>query len=287
MLDTLPLAHLPLLADGAVSLGLRTGPPDSAPTVEALNQLDPERVAALHRAFATAGARLLRTNTAHATALELEAQGLADRAEAINNSGSALARRALGGEGFVMGTLGCPQRPGAVREPEWERAQSEQIIYLSDTEVDFFLLNHFARLGDALVVTERIKGLSDAPVLAALRLNAAGRTEEGQSAAEAAAALADAGADALGLSCGPGPEALPACVEALLRTGLPVAVLAGLSAGEADAPYPGAPALDPAAFAAWLAPLAGQGVSILGGCCGATPAHIHALAQAVRAPDGA
>jgi methionine synthase I (cobalamin-dependent) len=57
-----------------------------------------------------------------------------------------------------------------------------------------------------------------------------------------------------------------------------VAVLAGLHVPGSDPPYPGAPTLEPAAFADWLAPLGAQGVAILGGCCGVTPAHIAALA---------
>lgn len=280
------LDDLPLLADGDVSLSLQGRPANWKAPVEALNQFHPEIVAELHAAFVGAGARLVRTNTARATAVELEHYGLAERAEALNNGASALARQSVGQDGFVMGTLGAPERAGALNEPAWERAQNEQIIYLSDTGVDFFLLHHVSRLADALTMTRRVKGLSDAPVLAALRLDPAGRTEDGHGAAEAAASLAEAGADALGLSCGPGPDALPAALEALMGPGLPVAVLAGLHAAGCNPPYPGAPAMEPEAFAAWLAPLARQGVAILGGCCGCGPTHIRALGEALRVVKG-
>jgi methionine synthase I (cobalamin-dependent) len=288
--DPALLAALPLIADGVPTPppGPR-GPGGGAPP-EALNQEQPARVQAQHAAYAAAGARLLRTNTAGAQAARLAAHGLAERAEALNNAGSALARAAFaaggglaaGGGGLVMGTLEPPPAPGLVHTPEWRRAYGEQIIYLSDTAVDFFLLQHCTRLEDALALTGAIQRASDAPVLAGLLLDAAGRTADGHGAAAAAKALADAGAGALGLSCGPGPAALPACLEALLAPGLPVAVLAGLHVPGSDPPYPGAPTLEPAAFADWLAPLGAQGVAILGGCCGVTPAHIAALAGTAK-----
>ena len=82
-----------------------------------------------------------------------------------------------------MGTLGAPALPGAVRAPDWERAQSEQIIYLSDTGVDFFLLHHVTRLADALTITRRVKDLTDAAPLAGLwRDGAGGAAEEGAAA---------------------------------------------------------------------------------------------------------
>lgn len=295
-MDRDPFSRLPLLADGDPASALRTaqagaespGPP------EALNQSNPGAVQAVHAAHARAGAELLRTNTAQANAAALAPHGLSERAEAINNSGSALARAglreaAVDGEpaGFVMGTLGVPPRAGLLHDPRWERALSEQVIYLSDTAVDFFLLRHVTRLADACTLTGRIRLTSDAPVLAALHLDAHGRTEDGAEAAAAARALREAGAGALGLCCGPGPDALPAALAALLAegrdAGLPVAVLAGIvdSATAGPPPYPGAPALTPDAYAAWLAPLAAQGVAILGGCCGVTARHTLALARAL------
>lgn len=301
MIDPALFGPPPLLADGAPADWLRHAQTEWRGPLEVLNQERPHAVQAMHAAFAAAGARLLRTNTEHANAAALAATGLSERAEALNNSGSALARAGQreaegagipaqpgtgppappGTAGFVMGTVGAPPGAGQVDEPDWQRAYGEQAIYLSDTGVDFFLLQHVSRLGDAVALTRRIGGASDAPVLAALQLDGEGRTADGADARHAAAALAEAGAQALGLSCGPGPQALPACLEALLATGLPVAVLAGIHPADGASPYPGAPALTPAAFAEWLAPLADSGVAILGGCCGVTPAHIRALAHAL------
>ncbi len=295
MIDLAALQSSPLLADGSVGNDLHGRCAGRAIPVEALNQEDPEAVRAVHEAYADAGAQLLRTNTAQANALALAAYGLADRAEALNNSASALARTALQSRGVVMGTLAPPPESlgteslgieslgtSVMGTPQCQRAYGEQIIYLTDTGVDFFLLEHFSRLGDAVQITDQIKRTSDAPVLAQLKLDATGRTAEGTSAGEAAAALVDAGADALGLSCAPGVGELAALAEALLRQGVPVSVMPGIRRQGRPAPYRGAPLLSPAAFAAALAPLGRMGVTILGGCCGVTPLHIRALAEALQ-----
>lgn len=290
MIDLAALHSTPLLADGSVGNDLHGRCAGRAIPVEALNQEDPEAVRAVHKAYADAGAQLLRTNTAQANALALAAYGLADRAEGLNNSASALARTASQSGGVVMGALAPPPESLGTESPgtsvmgtaQCERAYGEQIIYLTDTGVDFFLLEHFSRLGDATRITDQIKRISDAPVLAQLKLDATGRTAEGTSASEAAAALVDAGADALGLSCAPGMLELAALAEALLRQGVPVSVMPGIRRQGRPAPYRGAPLLSPAAFAAALAPLGRMGVTILGGCCGVTPLHIRALAEALQ-----
>lgn len=306
----------PLIADGSVrdALALRLAQPDvgagspsrspmrgsagEAPTLpEALNVSRPEWVREVHEAFARAGARLHRTNTRAAHRPALEAAGLAERCEAVNVSGSALVRAAIGTAGVMMGCLGPIGAPGgaplplALREQAW----GEQAVYLSDTGVDVFLLEHIERLEDALAILRVVKRTSDAPVLAQLRFDAGGRTAEGIAAGEAARRLAAAGADALGVGCGPGPAALPPLVEALLGPGLPVGVMVGVATPGTDgpgaaasgtgspasgAPYPGAPALGPQAFAEALLALGRLGVTILGGCCGVGPRHIHALARA-------
>ena len=145
------------------------------------------------------------------------------------------------------------------------------------------LLEHFSRVEEALRVLRIARSASDAPVLAQLRLGKNGRSADGLECEAAFNALAKGGAAALGISCGPAPEAWPALLEPLRTLDLPISVMLGLAEPGAPPPYPGAPDMTPAAFAEALAPLAKQGVAILGGCCGAGPSHIQALAKRVAA----
>ena len=266
MIDPAQISTLPLIADGAMEDALRRAHPEAAEPIEALNLNRPEAVQAAHGAYVAAGARLVRTNTAGAAASALARFGLAERAEAANNSGAACARAAVGPEGLLMGTLGM--LPLHLHPLERERAYGEQAVYLSDTGVTLMLLHHFTRVDEVLRAILAVNRASDAPVLGQLVLDAAGRTADGVALDEAARRLLDAGAGALGIECAPGLASLPPLVETLLRFGVPVSVM------------PGFHTLTPVAFAAALAPLGTLGAAILGGCCGVTPAHIAALAKA-------
>ena len=282
------LRSLPLIADGGVGEYLQGKHQDTDRPPEGLNLARPELVQAAHADFLNAGAVLLRTNTRHANRMSLEPFGLEARTEAINNAGAALARAAAGDRAVMMGAIGRIP-PGASAESSRaarERAYGEQIVYLSDTNVQFFLLEHFSLLEEARLVLRVARRNSDAPVLAQLRFDALGFTEDGISCAEAARILAGEGAEALGVSCSPAPQALLPLVETLLAQGLPVSVMAGILAPGAEAPYFGAPALNPTEFAEALAPFAELGVSILGGCCGVGPGHIQALASRVEKQNG-
>ena len=272
----------PMIADGSVRSRLALLNPAPDAPVEALNLTHAAQVQAVHESFLAAGALLHRTNTRDANGVALQAAGLEERCEAINNSGAALVRAAVGPEGHMMGAIGqilpdanAAPAPVAARE----RAYAEQIIYLADTGVTFMLLDHFGSLEEALRVLRIARDASDAPVLAQLRFDSRGRTEEGLTCGEAARRLVDAGAEALGIGCGPAPELLPPLLGELLGFGLPVSVMPGVHGQGLPPPYPEAPELSPSAFAEVLAALAEQGAAIVGGCCGVTPDHIRALAE--------
>ena len=270
--------HNQLVADGAVGPYLTDTGGVGAPA-EAANILQPEKVETAHRGYLAAGAGLIRSNTRYANRFALAAHDLEDRCEAINNSGIALARQAAGTDGVVMGSIG-PIDPAAAAAPERERAYSEQLIYLSDVGADFLLLEHFTGLEEALMVARCAERVSDAPILAQLTYSDQGTTADGYSAEVCGERLLQAGADALGVSCAPRGKSLAAIVTTLLAFGVPTSVMLGV-------PRPSAPTRardrygDPqgvARFANPLIELAGQGVVIVGGCCGVAPEHIAALA---------
>jgi homocysteine S-methyltransferase len=261
------LDHLPLLADGAPAAWLRARHPGVGGLAEALNLRRPDWVQAGHAAFFQAGANVLRTNSAQANAVVLAAQGLEERCEAINNSATALLRAAVGQQALVVGTVA--EIRGAVLA-ERERAYGQQIVYLSDTGVDFLLLEDCSSVAEAVLVRRLARDAGDVPVLAVLPVDARGRTAEGQPLREAVQRLADGGMDAVGALFPREAADLRTLLEPALTAGLPLAALLG---GESAA------ALTPEVFASRLAPLAGLGVAILGGGASIGPAHVAALAD--------
>jgi homocysteine S-methyltransferase len=277
------LASLPLIVDGRPGDWLRRQQPALAEPIEALNLRRPDWVREAHQAYFAAGSRVLRTNTHAASALALGAHGLEDRCEAVNNSGAACLREAIGDKAVMVGAIGQIGTTRGPHPPEADRTRGygQLAVYLSDLGCDAILLDGFDAVAECLRVLRVVRDAGDAPVLAALRLDSTGCAADGTPAARAAAALAEAGVDALGWICGPEATGLAEPVADARASGLPVAIfldaVADLSAGSTSAHD-----LSPEAFAERLVPLAGLGAALLGGGRGCWPQHIAALASRLK-----
>ena len=114
-----------------------------------------------------------------------------------------------------------------------------------------------------------------------------GYTREGQHCRALVRRMADSGlVDAVGLNCVSAPGAMRTLVQQLGQVGIPLSVMPNAGypvVTRTQVQYRGKPDY----FASELARLAAEGVRILGGCCGTTPAHIAALRKALDAlPEG-
>jgi methionine synthase I (cobalamin-dependent) len=232
-------ADRPALADGAAATELGAPPPADRLNVEA-----PERVLALHRAYLEAGATILRTNTFNAK------PGMADWRRVLRE-GARLAREAAAGRAAVLGSIGPGEGAGAAAAVLLEEG-CEAVVLETFTD---------PRALAGAVADARAAG---AGVVVALWtvLDPGAELSGGLGLVEAA------GAGAVGVNCMPPREAGPVLGRLRKLTGLPL--WAFPSAGK-----PGA-LLSPSAFAAQAAAL--EGVTVRGGCCGAGPAHVRALA---------
>ena len=252
MLNPELFENLPLLADGGYPPGAS---PAEGPEGWCLAE-DPQAMRAHQAAYRAAGARLLRTHVPRANEVLLHGTPLAGRAEAICHTAAALAREAHAGRpGGVMGCLPNVMPDGA-HPRDVERAFAQQVIYLSDKEVDFFIMEHL-QPGQFMPELLRIcREESDAPLLAVIR---PWEGMKGPALADFAAGLADAGVQALGLGCfAPTPAALE-WLTPMNAPGLPLAWL----------PAPGT--ASHADFAAHLRQAGQAGALIVGGCCGVPP----------------
>src|SRR4051812_23986841 len=100
------LRERPRLCDGAMGTQLIAAGPRPGQCGEFWNIQYPDRVQAVHRAYAAAGSELLTTNTFAASTLALARHELRELAADINATGAALARATLGGKGWVLGNIG-------------------------------------------------------------------------------------------------------------------------------------------------------------------------------------
>ncbi|MFD2371996.1 bifunctional homocysteine S-methyltransferase/methylenetetrahydrofolate reductase [Brevibacillus sp. GCM10020057] len=275
--------HL-LIGDGAMATQLhRLGVPVGV-SFEELCLSNPTLVQEVHDSYYAAGARLLETNTYAANRDSLSRYGLEHKVARINRLAVKLARESARDDAYVAGSIGSILA-GRVRKKvldEYRDQYEEQAIALLHAGVDGIILETFLDLEELLLALDVIRPLTDAPLIAQLATLEVGRTRDGYSLTDAFAKLKAAGADIVGLNCRLGPAEILRSFESTvvpdgaLLSAFPNAGRLGLMDGEyafKSAPdYFGQSALR----------LREQGIRLIGGCCGTTPAHVKAMADALE-----
>jgi 5-methyltetrahydrofolate--homocysteine methyltransferase len=319
----------PVLADGAMGTQLQEAGLEGGGCGELWNVEQPDRVAAIHRAYLDAGADVLLTNTFGGSRLALARHGLADRTVELNRAGAELAVRAASpGTGAGAGVGGAAGSPASARGaaesgpgPErraWvlgdmgptgallaplgeadpaavEAAFQEQAAALLAGGVDGILVETMTALDELRCAVRGAKRAGAGLVVASVAFDATKvgfRTMMGETPEQAVAAMQQEETDVVGANCGSGLDmgayaelarqyralAPDAIVWIKANAGTPRLEPAPASGSSHRVLYDGAPE----AMAAGAAALVEAGASIVGGCCGTTPAHIRAFARALK-----
>jgi homocysteine S-methyltransferase len=254
-----------------------------------LNTTEPEAVFRVHQAYIEAGAHIIETNTFGANRFKLAPLGLADEVQRLNSRGVKIAREAresAAHEVLIAGSIGPLGLGVQSRHPGPEEIQDifhEQALALEERGVDFYILETFSYIEELLIAIDAIRSFSGLPIVAQLTYSEEGTTYGDVRPSDAAAQLKNKNVQVIGANCTLGPQALLpilqelAAVDDLRVSGMPNA---GFPKREGDRiVYPKS---SPEYFALFAREAAALGVRILGGCCGTTPAHIHAMADAVK-----
>lgn len=271
-----------LLMDGAMGTELQRAGIQEGECYELWNLTQPEKVRAIHQAYVDAGAEMLLTNTFQANTRILAQHHLRERLAEINQAGVTQARTAAGADRFVLASIGPFPRETPlheVAEPIRSLVGGDGILL--ETASDVFDLVHILKQCTLQGDCDRM------PVLFSwtFRRNADGSlgTVEGL-CPEACARLAQKyPITALGANCGR-DIGMDEMIEVVRRyrqvTDLPLFARpnAGTPTRVGDRwVYPHTPEQ----MAARLPELLEAGVSMVGGCCGTTPAHIAAFRRVV------
>jgi S-methylmethionine-dependent homocysteine/selenocysteine methylase len=284
----------PLLLDGAMGTELeRRGASCQLPLWSARALEDhPALVSQIHADYAAAGAELLTANTFRTQRRTLAHAGLGDRAAELTRQAVRLARAAAenadsGRRIWVAGsasTLEDCYRPDLVpssRELETEHAAHAQ--NLAAGGVDAILVETMNSAREALCAT-RAACATGLPVLVSFVCGDNGVLLSGESLADAALGVARERPAALLVNC-LSPLRVEACLPILRATGLAYGAYPNLM----DPPTPGwvegdggAPTLSVTEFAHFASRWLGEGINVIGGCCGTTPDHTRALCKVVR-----
>lgn len=264
----------PVLLDGALGTELLARGLPAAALPERWLVERPEEVAAVHAAHRAAGAEVVLTCTFNLASPRLDAEPLGISREVLALAAVALARGAAPGA-RIAGSIGPTW--GAADAGEAQALQSAAALALARAGCDLLWLETLTSAEDLARAAEAARrgGLPWVATFAFRERDGRLADAAGESAEACLARAAEAGACAVGANCVlPGAPLAPALAEASKRLSVPL--VAKPSAG-----LPGA-VVAPEAFAAWAVELARAGAAWIGGCCGASAAHVAAVAAALR-----
>ncbi len=260
----------------------------------------PQAVETVHRSFLEVGVDVLETDTFRSNRLTLGEYGLGQRTVEINTAAAALARRLAdeysaqtGQPRFVAGSIGPSGKLPSADDPELSNTGFDELADIFREQALGLLLGGADVLlietsQDILEVKAAITGIQKAfdetgitlPIQAQVTLDTTGRMLLGTDIAAALTILEGMPIDVIGLNCSTGPEHMREPIRILgEQSTLPVSCIpnAGLPLNvDGQAVYP----LEPEPFAnALLEFVEKNNISVVGGCCGTTPAHLKILVE--------
>ena len=251
--------------------------PGQKPELAALEM--PDVLTAIHTDYANAGADILLANTFGANAKKLA--GCGHTVEDVVTASIACARKAADTTGALValdiGPLGELLVPAGTLNFEDAYAEFAQVIRAGTAAgADLVFLETMTDLYELKAAILAAKENCTLPIFTSMSFESRGRTFTGCTVESYAVTAAGLGADAVGINCSLGPKEILPFAQRLCRSvpaGVPVFVKPNAGLPNPDGSYN----LDPDGFAAEMKEYAAIGVSMVGGCCGTTPAFIAKL----------
>jgi 5-methyltetrahydrofolate--homocysteine methyltransferase len=243
-------------------------------------------VFAVAYSYVQAGAEIILTNTFGGTRMKLAKGGLDRRCEEINRSAAMISKEAAGDRTLVFGSIGPTGEflapLGRVTAEEMKNNFAEQAMALAAGGADGIVIETMTDLSEAKEALCAVKEKTTLPVAVTMTFDKGKKgyaTIMGIRPDQAAAELEKGGADIVGANCGAGIDNMVEVVRAMKgATALPIWCK----------PNAGLPELvggktvyreTPEVMASKIRYLAEAGASIVGGCCGTTPAHIRVFVR--------
>jgi 5-methyltetrahydrofolate--homocysteine methyltransferase len=256
----------------------------------------PDVIADIHATYFEAGADVVETNTFGGASIVLAEFGIADRAYELNRKAAELARGVASDFAtsdrprWVAGSIGPTTKLPSLGNISFDAMKDSfevQVRGLVDGGVDILLVETSQDLLQTKIALAAVFDVLRAlgkrlPVMAQNTYEQTGRMLLGTEVAAALTALEPFPVDVIGMNCATGPKDMRENVRYLCQSSpRPVSVIPNAGMPEnikGQAVY----RESPESFAAQLLHFVKDfGVGVVGGCCGTTPAHIRALADAV------
>lgn len=279
-----------LISDGATGTYLQQRELEPGGCPEAFNVSHVETVRGMARQYFEAGADMTLTNSFGGSRFMLGKYGLADKVGEFNRLAAEHARSQTPEGCYVVGSVGPTgeflEPLGELSEAEMLDGFAEQIDALVAGGVDGVVVETMTALEESTLAIRAARQYSNLTVMATMTFDTGPRgffTMMGVTPQRAVAELQDAGAHITGANCGNGIEVMVNLARELREaTDAPLLIHcnAGIPAVQrGEIVYPESPEFMARGFRTLVEDV---GANIVGGCCGTRPAHIRALAAAVR-----
>jgi homocysteine S-methyltransferase len=270
-----------LLFDGAMGTEIYNRGVFINRSYDEVNLTAPTLVEDIHRAYVAAGADVITTNTFGANRVRLLPFGLEDKHDDINAIAVRLAKGAAGDKAFVAGSIGpigAQLAPiGKISPGEAFKTFKAQAAVMLEEGVDLFVLETFAHLPELWQAVRAVRSLTDKAIVANLTFQPVfgpDRADQQAAVRHAVETMRAWSVDVIGTNCSNGPRGVLDIVEQMCAlTTLPIAAMpnAGLpQVVEGRTLYLAGPEY----MAEYARRNALAGASIVGGCCGTSPATI-------------
>jgi 5-methyltetrahydrofolate--homocysteine methyltransferase len=280
-----------LVFDGAMGTMLFAAGLLDGACPELWNDTHPDVIREIHTGYFAAGSDFVETNTFGGTRLKFGHYGFPERTHELNLKGALLARSVCPPGKYVAGSIGptshIVEPYGDVSEETLFENFREQAEALAEGGVDLFAVETMMYPEEAIAAIRACKAVATLPVMVTMffqfeEMHDRDRTMWGDSPADVAKRLFEAGADVVGMNCGRGPDRAIVIIREMRQVtsapliaypnaGLPV-VRDGRTTYE----------LSPEAMVQDYPALIEAGCNIVGACCGSTPDHIRLITQLAR-----
>jgi 5-methyltetrahydrofolate--homocysteine methyltransferase len=281
----------PIIADGGMGTMLFNSGLINGESPELWNVTNPEKIAVIQRGYIEAGAQIVLTNTFGCNRYRLELHKLQDRAAELNKAAAKIAIAEAEAADHSVAVAGDIGPSGGILEPLGEMtyegavaAFEEQARALIEAGVDVLWIETMSAMEEVQAAVEAIRRVDpDFPIVTTMTFDTHGRTMMGITPENALDGMLALGPIALGGNCGNGTAEIETVIRKMRTKNADVVLVAKSNAGMphlegSRAVYDATPA-DLAQYALTVREL---GANIIGACCGSTPDHIRAMAEALR-----
>lgn len=279
-----------LISDGAIGTLILNKYLNAGECPELINLSNPSFLEQIALSYLEAGAEMIQTNTFGASRYRLANYSLENKIEEINRTAVKAVKGAISNKAFIIASCGPSGRLlkpyGDVEAYQIRDNFKEQMSILLEEGINAICIETMTDINEMKLAIEAFKSLTDKiPIIATMTFDYTPKgfyTVMGCSIKEAVTAMQESGADIIGSNCGNGIDnMIKIANEFKSYSSLPIIIQsnAGLPlVKDGEIIYPETPEY----MADNATALARIGISIIGGCCGTTPAHIKAIRNKIK-----